>query len=256
MVEKANAQGVTWVSDPSCESVPSTQNAEGASAPNVSSVAADTSSLNWSGYYSVGGTGGTPDYVTADWTVPNVLWTAGGTNYLSVWTGLGGWGNSHLVQTGTESNQASGASQVNYWWWEILPANQTEVTNVPIHNGDSVGSATSWSNGVATFLMCNYTDSTCLYVNKATSYTPGATADFIAERTEINGNYPVLADFGTLVFSDASYETTAGSSHNPAHGGYSVDMYDVNSLHLAHTQPADGTDITVVWKHGGAVSKG
>lgn len=257
IIDKANAQGATWLSDPQCVSVPTTEDSEGVAGPAMTSTASDTSSLNWSGYYSVGGSGGTPDYVTADWTVPNVTWSAGGTNYSSIWTGLGGWGNTHLVQTGTESDQTKGDSQVNYFWWEILPANQTKVTNFPIHNGDKVGSSTYFHNYVATFVMCDYTTNQCLDVDKnETAYTPGATADFIVERTEVNGNYPVLADFGTLNFTNAQYETTAGSLHNPAHGGYSIDMYDVNSLHLAHTQPASGEDITVVWKHGGAVSKG
>lgn len=260
LVEAANAAGATWITSLDCTQEPSRSNAAAgiaSTSAGPTSSTSDYTSHNWSGYYATGGGGGTPDYVYGTWTVPNVTWTRGGTNYSCIWTGLGGWGgNKHLVQAGTEQNQAQGQSQVNYMWWEVLPASQTRIDNITVHNQDVVQTNVSYDSTYGQALMAwwDKTTNQSSYVVVNTT-APGLTAEWIVERTEINGNYPVLADFGDAVtFTDAQYETTNGLLHDPDHDGYRIDMNDINGTQLVHTAATTSDRVHVGWKYGGVVS--
>jgi peptidase A4-like protein len=63
--------------------------------------AADVS--NWCGYAE---TGSGYTSATATWTVPSVSPTSSDT-YSAAWVGIDGYGNSDLIQAGTESNYAN-----------------------------------------------------------------------------------------------------------------------------------------------------
>src|SRR5437879_3072779 len=103
----------------------------GGSAPATAAVAnAGWQSSNWSGY-AFAGTGFTR--ITASWVVPAVSAT-GGASYSSTWTGIDGFNNSNLIQTGTEQDFVNGAPHYAAWW-EILPAAETVIPSITVHPG-------------------------------------------------------------------------------------------------------------------------
>lgn len=100
------------------------------------------SSSNWSGYAETG------NYtsVSASWTVPTVTPGASSrigffgrsTNawYSAVWTGIDGFNDDNLIQTGTEQDYYGGAAHYNAWW-EILPKAETPISE-PVSPGDVI----------------------------------------------------------------------------------------------------------------------
>ncbi len=72
------------------------------------------------------------------WTVPQVAQTipsgsAGGVQYLSIWTGVGGVGQSSLAQVGVTVTPGQSVQA----WWETLPSTETSVS-LTIQPGDLV----------------------------------------------------------------------------------------------------------------------
>jgi hypothetical protein len=166
----------------SSSTVPSTN-----SQPTAASAtpASDTQSSNWSGYST---TGGPFTVVKGTFTVPTVA--AGTPTYDQVaeWVGVDGASNTDtsLIQAGVDefadpTNPAGFDIQA---WWEILPAAETDITNVTVKAGDSV-SVTVWQVSSTTWRI-NLTDD-----NNGESYTtppeqysgPGQSAEWIVEAT-------------------------------------------------------------------------
>jgi hypothetical protein len=116
-------------------------------------------SSNWSGYMT---NDSSESYtgVTGQWTVPTVVSTTHGSS--STWVGLGGWGNSNLIQAGTEQDYdpevhpLEGAAY--FAWYEILPASQVNIGNLlnsnkqqlyPVSAGDVMQVSITPSPGTA-----------------------------------------------------------------------------------------------------------
>jgi hypothetical protein len=79
---------------------------------------------NWSGYAV---TAGAP-YTTASatWQVPDIKYdgrsTPYGYEYVTNWVGIGGYGDSTLIQLGTESVVSTSGARTYYVWYELYPA--------------------------------------------------------------------------------------------------------------------------------------
>lgn len=171
------------------------------------------SSNNWSGYAATGGTGAFKS-VSASWVQPSVTCSSK-TTYSSFWVGLDGYSNSALEQTGTEADCIHGKATYGAWW-EVLPAAESAYP-VTVKGGDSL-SASVVDNGNGTFTM-TLSDSTEGWTKTTTangsSGYQDASAEVIAEATQVNGRIANLSDFGTVTFGNAQANGTALGSLSP-----------------------------------------
>lgn len=174
---------------------------------------------NWSGFALVNGA--QPFYrVTGRWIVPTVKQApntcSGGWDYSSQWVGIDGASNSDLVQAGSQANVYCdiGQSITEYFpWVEWLPAPELVIykdaateTLYPFAPGDYLivtVTATNFSGGVSTTGTLNFQDSTqgwsiALKFTAASlggSEVVGQDAEWIVERTEVNGSLATLPDY-------------------------------------------------------------
>jgi hypothetical protein len=174
---------------------------------------ASVSSTNWSGYAATGGTGAFSS-VSASWVQPALTCTSK-TTYSSFWVGLDGYSNSALEQTGTEADCIGGRAEYGAWW-EVLPAAESPYS-VTVKAGDSL-SASVVHNSSGTFTM-TLTDSTQGWTKTTThagsSGYKDASAEVIAEATDVGGQIAQLSNFGTVNFSNATANGTALGSLSP-----------------------------------------
>jgi hypothetical protein len=170
-------------------------------------------STNWSGYAATGATGAFSS-VSSSWVQPTLKCTSK-TTYSSYWVGLDGYSNSALEQTGTEADCIGGKAEYGAWW-EVLPAAETAYS-VTVKAGDSL-SASVVHNSSGTFTM-TLTDSTQGW-SKATTHAGSsgfkdASAEVIAEATDVGGQIAQLSDFGTVNFSNSEANGTSLGSFSP-----------------------------------------
>lgn len=171
-----------------------------------------TTTDNWSGYVvtNVKGTFA-QNYSTiqAQWTIPAVQQAPGtGTcGASSQWVGFDGFGGSDVLQAGTEANAlCPGAAY--YAWVEWYPYAQSRIS-LPVGPGDSmqleVWYTTSSPYGHAQFLNDVTRQSAAFGFNppSGTTYL-GNSAEWIMERTAINGSLVNLPNYAYMFFSGAS----------------------------------------------------
>ena len=238
---KAAARHVTWLSSISCQAVPNRK-------PRLAPQAALPADNNWSGYVAATSA---PNYAQAEWTVPSVK-TNGKASYSSIWPGIGGYsGTGKLIQDGTEEDASASGAQTDYFWYEIVPGeNQEEITNLKPKIGDDVTTDIFWASGTADFAICDNTKSTCV-TGSQSSTAPGNTAEWIVERTQINGKLPELADFTSVKLSNCYYDEnrTGGAEYTISNGGESLAMDGSSGDTLAApgATSSGGTAFTDTW---------
>jgi hypothetical protein len=174
-------------------------------------------SPNWSGY---GQVGGPFTNIVGAWTVPAVGSDAGSDS--SSWVGIDGFGNSSLIQVGTEQDYSTGNwfgigdGPHYYAWWEILPAAETAISN-PVSPGDKmiaiitpVGTATANTASNWTITLINETQHWSFSTTQSYS-GPLTSAEWIEEAPSLsNGTILPLADYGSVTFD--VYDWLAGGA--------------------------------------------
>jgi hypothetical protein len=197
-------------------------------------------SSNWAGY--VLQTASIFTEAGGSWTVPQLDCAATPNAGVGIWVGIGGVGNSVLLQTGTTSSCANGV-QVNTGWTEEYPSspNQSIVfTSVPIATGDVMQasvyqiSAGRWetrldnlSTALSGVLVTGagwgvMQDGAATFAVQGTaanlSYSGATSAEWIVEAYNgSNGSQVQCADFGTVTFTNLT--TSLGTwSLDDAHG--------------------------------------
>lgn len=240
------------------------------------------SSGNWSGFALVPNNGTQPYYsVSGRWTVPTVKQPkgtcTGGWDYSSQWAGIGGFNDADLFQAGSAANVFCdiGNSIPEYFpWLEWLPASelvlyQNVSTNTlfPFQPGDYLNVtvwATNFSGGASTTGNLHFVDVTqgwgvSLTFSAASvggSQVTGHSAEWIVERTEVNGSLATLPNY----FADPWWLTTAidlGSvSHYPGNPGaataYNITMLDNSNAPVSYVA-AFGWDSLWFFPEGSAV---
>jgi hypothetical protein len=162
-------------------------------------------STNWSGYYRTGASGAF-HAVTARWIVPSVNASAG-PSYSASWVGIDGVSNTHLIQTGTESNYFNGAAHYDAWW-EILPASEARV--FPVKAGDVMTASVKKGTITWTITITDTTSGQSFTTHR--SYTgPGTSAEWIQERPVVNGSLAALASYGKVTFDPGTLN--GGNAH-------------------------------------------
>jgi Peptidase A4 family len=186
-----------------------------------------STSQNWSGY--VATTGLTQyNWVSGGWVVSGALPAPNqvGIDYSSEWVGLDGYGTNDLIQAGTESDVMRiptwghlATISNNYAWYEYYPDFEIAVPGLGVSPGDSI-----WVYAFVDTAPDGHTRGNFLLLNNTTNHvaatseeipsgttSPLNSAEWILERTQIDGTYPALADYGTAQMSETFYGGAMGS---------------------------------------------
>lgn len=157
-------------------------------------------SVNWSGYV-VQGRKGTYNSITGNWVVPKVRPTKKPT-YSSIWIGIDGFNNRHLIQTGTEQDSFNGSAHY-YAWWEILPALEQRIP-YPVYPGDRMSvSIKKVAEGKWKIKLSNRTRNWTF--SRIRSYSgPQKSAEWIVEAPSINERIARLAKYQQTSFDHAT----------------------------------------------------
>jgi hypothetical protein len=167
------------------------------------SVAAPTTSANWSGYDD--STDGPFTSVTATWTQPPIRPAGATFTDAAFWVGLDGDNSNTVEQIGSEG-YSEGA--VGYdAWYEMYP-NAPVTIGMSIRPGD-VLTGSVVETGVATFTLSlvNHTTGKSFQTTQTMNVPPAlASAEVIAEApTDSNGDIVPLGQFGLVSFSGCSF---------------------------------------------------
>jgi len=165
--------------------------------------------------------------VVGYFAVPSVAsQTAGTANaYSSIWVGLDGDGTSDLIQDGTESDWIGGKAVYDAWV-EVLPAAETVLTGLKVAAGDAIFTITQYvvtgGKAVAQFtvadLNTNKNVSTSIAFPANLKFT-GTSAEWVVERTEVNGTFEnPMPRYGLAFFSSAYAEKGSSSTTYPMNG--------------------------------------
>ncbi len=214
------------------------------------------SSGNWSGLALIPNSGSQPyQLVTGRWIIPTVKQApgtcSGGWDYSSQWVGLGGFNDAFLFQAGSAANVYCdvGNNIPEYFpWIEWLPQselvlykNAATSTLYPFAPGDYVivtVTATNFSGGVSTSGTLSYQDVTQAWTitlaftaaSLGGSKVTGKSAEWIVERSEVNGAFATLPDYIADPWWFTRTEDLGSVFHYPGAPGtataYNITMLD------------------------------
>jgi len=167
--------------------------------PGAVAVIREWSSKNWSGY-ALTGTGFTQ--VTGTWRVPRVQVPRKRhyrkNTFSSSWVGIDGFGDSSLIQAGTEQDWVNGKAFYQVWW-EVLPAAETPITSMAIRPGDEV--AVSITGGTPDWAITVADVTTSQSFTTLQAYSgPETSAEWIQEAPTIGRHVATLAPDTTVTF--------------------------------------------------------
>jgi len=160
-------------------------------------------SSNWAGALNTG-SGFTTESVA--WTQPGFQESCPSASAYSIWSGIGGWNNSALMQAGTDTSKSSlnGA----YAFWELISPQHSnpEVRFIgsSVHSGDSIFAGTVYQPN-------NHPASAYFFVFDAT------TGDYYNTTVASYGGVPVTA-FWNGAYAEAISESPLGGG--PLPGGF------------------------------------
>jgi hypothetical protein len=207
-------------------------------------------STNWSGYAAYGTTF---TNVQGEWVVPGTTCTSGQNQYSSFWVGIDGYNSNSVEQLGTESDCTSSNGHRYYAWYEMYPNPSVTISSMTIHPGDTMGARVSYSNGVFTLAMKDFTTGVVFRTTKSKSTAARSSAEWVAEApSSFTGVLP-LANFGTVNFSMASATANGhtGPINDPAWSNDEITM--VTSGGTVKAQPSglngSGDAFSVTWHH-------
>ena len=196
--------------------------------PSEPSVAYGTAP-NWSGYGVLGAS-----FRAARGTFTALALTNEATcdETLSEWVGVGGWGETSLIQAGlveSEMNPTTGeciaGSGKMYLWafWELAPAPPTYVSSLLVSPapGDKISvSIQQTSNAVdGPYWLININDNTNGGSTSISARFEGAatSAEWIVEASSSNGVVSQLPPYSSTTFSDLNYHPASSSQHLAIH---------------------------------------
>jgi hypothetical protein len=222
---------------------------------NISS----SGSYNWSGYAI---TGGSPALTKVEglWVVPSVNnQYESFTGYMSEWVGIDGDCTcDDLIQDGTEQDWTGGKPGY-YAWIEFIPEAELEISNFPVSPGDVV-EMYAWeteSGGVVkgNYYLANFNTkvagSTSLKIPPNTKFS-GKSAEWIVERTEVNGSFENPLPFYAFAYMDNAFAfrgtstKTIDYSKEATQNIYMVQS-PTSSTHLSKAYEQDADSLWFEW---------
>jgi Peptidase A4 family len=180
----------------------------------VRSAAPAEISSNWSGYVVASADPSvttTFSDVTGTWVQPKVTCTAGRSDAVAFWVGLGGNARSSqaLEQLGTEA-ECDGISKTPRYgvWWEIIPSPSVPI-RMKLTPGDRITAAVLVNGTRVTMSLKNLTRGTRFSKTITVSQVDTASAEWIVEAPSscsVVGTCRVvpLSRFGTVTFANAA----------------------------------------------------
>jgi Peptidase A4 family/Putative Ig domain len=200
---------------------------------------------NWSGYASLGGPFTS---IMGQWTVPTVQ-TDGG-DVSSSWVGIDGFGNTSLIQVGTEQDYDSGlfGGIAYYAWWEILPAGETRIPQTVMPGDEMI----AWifpesvvapnTSGTWAITIQDVTQNWAFYTTQTYS-GPLASAEWIEEATTECGLFGcsihALADYGSITFDIRDFLDRGNPGLSPSQ---SINMVQGGAFVSTPSNPDGDTD--------------
>ena len=181
-------------------------------------------SSNWSGYAvsttspstlsCVPASGVHYSSVRASWTVPTV--SGSSTAYSAVWTGIDGFTNSNLIQSGTEQDVINGVAHYSAWW-EILPAPETVIPSIAVTPGDSITVTIAKGSGSTWTITLQDANGNQSFTTQQSYSGPGTSAEWVVEAPTVGGRVATLAHYGSTAFDNGTVNGSAVSI--PANSG-------------------------------------
>lgn len=218
-------------------------------------------SLNWSGYAVTGST----DSVTAvagSWIVPAVTGTSN--SYAAFWTGIDGFSDSTVEQTGTISYM-NGATPTYYAWYEFYPSPMYEITSVPIAVGQTISASVTYiGSNEFTLVLTDVSTSKSFTTTITDTSAQRTSAEWIVEAPSSNFGILPLADFKTAYFgtdytsvASTCYATVGGTTGAIGSFGTAVQSITMvtnrgvlkDSISALST---DGTSFYATWDSSGS----
>ena len=206
-------------------------------------------SSNWAGYAVTGqdpGSGAAVSYraVSATWVQPTATCTRGTATYSAFWVGLGGYlpESQALEQIGTTADCSSTGKPAYSVWYELVPAASVPV-RLKLAAGNTMSAVVVVNGSSVTLRIRNLTRRT-VFTKRLTMTAPDlSSAEWVAEAPascNAAGRCRVLplANFGTVLFSQAAAATVDGQSgtiSNPAWAATPIELV---------TDPAAGNGAT------------
>ncbi|MCS7460950.1 G1 family endopeptidase [Paenibacillus doosanensis] len=162
-------------------------------------LAAGWTSANWSGYAVKKTKKNSCRSISAYWRVPRIR-ASESDKYSSTWIGIDGFGNSSLIQTGTEQHYKNGKAHY-YAWWEILPAAETRIPH-KVSAGDWMYASISRRSGANRWRIVLANRTQGWVFSKTVAYSgPALTAEWIMEAPSLNNQITNLAKYTRLPFT-------------------------------------------------------
>jgi hypothetical protein len=187
--------------------------------------------------------------ITGTWGVPEIQYSVSNT-YSSVWVGISGYGESSLIQAGTEQHCEKG--KISYFaWYELLPATIITVNTLEISPGDIITTSITLVNDKQNTWQIRIIDETTgrSFEKTVTYDATRKSAEWIVERPTVNGQVSTLADFNkaTLINCQTTIKGTTGTIKNFIYTQATmVDSQD-NDLVKTSSLSSDGSSFTVTY---------
>jgi hypothetical protein len=167
-------------------------------------------SSNWSGYSA---TRSVYTAVSGSWTVPAVQ-RSGKPSYSAAWTGIDGFNNGSLIQTGTEQDYYNGSGHYAAWWTTSAQGFLEQVISQPVQPGDSMtATITKAKSGSSWTITLADTTENWTFTKTVTYTGPGASAEWIIEAPTVGGRTAPLANYTSPTTFDHG---TVNGNRNPA----------------------------------------
>jgi hypothetical protein len=206
-------------------------------------------SVGWAGYIVSRSFNEQKDIVSvsASWTIPTVN-AANGDGYSSAWIGIGGQEDKTLIQVGTDHNVYNGNSSYGAWY-EMLPALSTRINGFNVSPGDRVSAKIMLVNSESEEWNIQITDLTNgnSYNQNVQYHSTRSSAEWVLERSLVNGQITTLADFGSITFNDCRAQVGSQSGYIQDFTYSVVQMTNQQYDRLATTSllGGDGASFTV-----------
>ncbi len=174
-------------------------------------------STNWAGY-SVSSSKKPFTCVEANWTQQSATCQGDGPAAVAVWVGIGGMGQTGLVQVGTQTNCSGGAVTATAWTQSLPQQPYALGADLGLSIGDSVRGRVLWISGSTYELSIENLTTGQVFSTTAVNGTLDPTsAEWIVEAPVIGCpktcRVATLPDFGTVTLSDVA--ATVGGINVP-----------------------------------------
>jgi hypothetical protein len=206
-------------------------------------------SVGWAGYIVASSFNEQKDIVSVSgtWTVPTVD-PSNGDGYSSAWIGIGGQEDKTLIQVGTEQNVYNGDGSYGVWY-ELLPALSTRIDNFNVSPGDTMSAEIALVNPDTEQWNIQISDLTNgESFNQNFQYnSTRSSAEWILERSLVNGQITTLADFGSVTFNNCTVQVgdRSGSINDFTYSIVQMTNQQYERLATAGTLASDGASFTV-----------